>query len=256
MHPNASPPCVRRAVTRFALTLALLSIAYALAQSPTVEVVHDPVLGTYLADPQGLTLYTHVDESADDLVCRASCLQDWRPYLLASGDPVPPDDLQGTLGILVREGNQRQVTYNDQPLYYWKDDVRRGDARGNGRDGTWHAANVQPVIRVENHPTFGAILVGPNGMTLYTFGNDRGASYRCQEACAENFPPLVVTRDPRLPPGLEGQDALVPRHENDFHPSRIQVMYKGSPLYYWSRDQQPGDVGGHGIAGLWQVAQP
>lgn len=230
--------------------------ASAQTESPTVLAERDPVLGLYLTDPDGRTLYAHIDETAQDLICRGACLSDWQPYVLRRGDPVAPPDLPGTLGILVRQGNQRQVTYDGAPLYYWKDDRRRGDARGNGREDTWFAKNVGPVLRVSVHPTLGEILVGPDGMTLYTFDKDAGDDYACEEGCAENFPPLVVTKEVKVPPGLEGRADVLERFEDDLHPRRKQVKYRGRPLYYFARDQRPGDALGEGIAGFWRVARP
>ena len=35
-----------------------------------------------------------------------------------------------------------------------------------------------------------------------------------------------------------------------------QLAYKGKPLYYWSKDQKPGDRTGDGVNGVWHVAKP
>ena len=39
------------------------------------------------------------------------------------------------------------------------------------------------------------VLTGPNGMTLYTFDNDKAGSGKsvCNGPCATNWPPLMAT---------------------------------------------------------------
>jgi predicted lipoprotein with Yx(FWY)xxD motif len=134
----------------------------------------------------------------------------------------------------------------------------------NGVDGQWFVVNAQPVVHVFHHPTMGDILVGPTGMTLYVFDYDTKTGYECDEGCAENFPPLVVTRGApaaqnvrsAVPAALRGGTDTMERSPDSWHGARVQVRYHGKPLYYWFRDEQPGDVSGDGIAGLWQVARP
>lgn len=239
---------------------AQLTTSPAWAQAYSVTVEQHPEIGMILADPDGLTLYAHEGETTDNLVCEGQCLGDWTPYLLENGEEVaaPPEvtEMGGTLTAFARQGNQLQVAYNDMPLYYWKEDRIRGEALGNGHDGTGFAVSVGPTFRIAQHPSFGQILVGPNGMTLYTFERDQGDRYECAEGCAQHFPPLVVTGPVQAPPGLEAAADKFERDPDDFHAARQQVMFKGKPLYYSSRDERPGDVRGHGIAGLWTVAQP
>jgi predicted lipoprotein with Yx(FWY)xxD motif len=35
-----------------------------------------------------------------------------------------------------------------------------------------------------------------------------------------------------------------------------QWAFKGKPLYYWVKDQKPGDQTGQGVNNVWQVAKP
>lgn len=92
-------------------------------------------------------------------------------------------------------------------------------------------------------------LVGPNGMTLYVFDRDaQGAGKSaCNGPCANNWPPLFAA-DP-APAG--GDWAIVTRDDGT-----KQWAYKGRPLYYWVRDQKPGDRTGDGFNGAWHVARP
>lgn len=91
-------------------------------------------------------------------------------------------------------------------------------------------------------------LVGPNGMTLYTFDKDTADSGKsvCNGPCATNWPPLTAT----AAPAGDGY-SLVKRDDG-----AMQVAYKGKPLYYWIKDSKPGDRTGDGVNNVWRTARP
>jgi len=93
------------------------------------------------------------------------------------------------------------------------------------------------------------MLAGANGMTLYTFDKDAAGSGKslCNGPCATNWPPFYAA---------EGQMAssdysIVTRDDG-----KKQWAFKGKPLYYWTKDQKPGDKTGDGFNNVWQVAKP
>jgi predicted lipoprotein with Yx(FWY)xxD motif len=92
-------------------------------------------------------------------------------------------------------------------------------------------------------------LVGPNGMTLYTFDRDPAGAGKsvCNGQCAANWPPLMAAADARS----MGDWSVVTRDDG----SR-QWALNGKPLYYWVKDQKPGDRTGDGVNGVWHVAKP
>ncbi len=92
------------------------------------------------------------------------------------------------------------------------------------------------------------VLVGPNDMALYTFDRDQAGSGRsvCNGPCATNWPPLFADK------GSAAGDWTVIRRDD----GRMQWAYKGKPLYYWIKDQKPGDRTGDGFNGVWRVARP
>jgi predicted lipoprotein with Yx(FWY)xxD motif len=99
--------------------------------------------GTVLTDGQGKTLYTFSLDTDGTSHCADACATAWPPLELASGTPVAPSGLSGTLGVISRSDGKRQVTYNNQPLYYFSGDSAAGQANGNGRtafNGTWRVA--------------------------------------------------------------------------------------------------------------------
>ncbi|ATA54882.1 MULTISPECIES: ATP-binding protein [Variovorax] len=98
--------------------------------------------------------------------------------------------------------------------------------------------------------TADGVLVGPNGMTLYTFARDtaNAGTSACNGQCATNWPPLAVA-DAAKPMG--GYTIIV-REDG-----KKQWAYKGWPLYYWAKDTKAGDKTGDGVAnGAWKVARP
>ena len=93
------------------------------------------------------------------------------------------------------------------------------------------------------------LLVGPNGMTLYIFDKDAAGSGKsvCNGPCATNWPPLAAAADATP----AGDYSIVTRDDG-----AKQWAFKGKPLYYWTKDQKPGDKTGDGFNGVWKVATP
>ena len=95
----------------------------------------------------------------------------------------------------------------------------------------------------------GGVLTGGNGMTLYTFDRDAAGSGKsvCNDGCAANWPPFLVTGSA----SAVGDYSVIRRDDG-----REQWAFKGKPLYYWAKDQKPGDQTGDGINQVWHVARP
>jgi predicted lipoprotein with Yx(FWY)xxD motif len=91
-------------------------------------------------------------------------------------------------------------------------------------------------------------------MTLYTFDPDTLDMSNCSGRCLENWPALTVesadavTADPAIP----GEFGTITREDD----GTIQVTYNGQPLYYWARDEAPGDMTGEGVGGVWWIVPP
>ncbi|WP_298825602.1 hypothetical protein [uncultured Piscinibacter sp.] len=93
------------------------------------------------------------------------------------------------------------------------------------------------------------VLVGPNKMTLYTFDRDPAGAGKsvCNGPCATNWPPLAAAAGA----SASGDWSIVVRDDG----SR-QWAFKGKPVYYWVRDQKPGDRTGDGFNSVWHLARP
>jgi predicted lipoprotein with Yx(FWY)xxD motif len=94
----------------------------------------------------------------------------------------------------------------------------------------------------------GEVLVGPTGMTLYTFANDKepGKSV-CNGPCAENWPPF---KPEATAPAPKAPLSVITRDDGS-----KQYAFKGKPLYYWKNDKKAGDATGHGVNNVWAVAK-
>ncbi len=93
------------------------------------------------------------------------------------------------------------------------------------------------------------MLVGSNGMTLYTFDKDAAGSGKsaCNGPCAANWPPLAADSYAKA----SGEFSVITRDDG----SR-QWAYKGKPLYFWSKDTKPDDKMGDNFNMVWHVARP
>ena len=94
----------------------------------------------------------------------------------------------------------------------------------------------------------GGMLVGSNGMTLYTFDRDAAGSGKsvCNGQCATNWPPLMAADDAKP----MGDYMVIVRDDG-----KKQWAMKGKPLYYWAKDTKAGDMTGEGVGGVWHVVK-
>ncbi len=90
-------------------------------------------------------------------------------------------------------------------------------------------------------------MVADNGMTLYTFDRDTApGKSACNGPCAANWPALMVKGDAMA----HGDWSVVTRDDGG-----KQWAYKGKPVYFWVKDQKPGDRTGDGFNKVWHIIQ-
>ncbi|QIO23557.1 plastocyanin [Haloarcula sp. JP-L23] len=117
-----------------------------------------------------------------------------------------------------------------------------------------HAAGM--AVQVREHPEHGDILVDSEGMTLYMFDKDsQGAGESaCTGDCAGAWPPLTVDGKPTAGDNVTAELGTLDRETGE-----TQVTANGWPLYYFVKDEQPGDANGQGVQGFgdaWWILQP
>lgn len=225
----------------------------------TVRVGKTP-LGNVLVGPNGRTLYMFAkDTTPGESACYDKCAVNWPPLITEGAPAAGPGVNADLLGVITRTDGAMQVTYNGMPLYYWSQDKRPGDVRGQHVNGVWFVvnpdgtSNTQKIARVQVSKTaLGNVLVGPNGLTLYAFANDKKNESTCYEACAANWPPLLTDVKPLAEAGVIARLLGVTTRTD----GTMQVTYNGMPLYYWVNDKVPGDLLGQGVRGVWFVVAP
>lgn len=98
--------------------------------------------GDALAGADGKTLYTLSTDTSSTSTCLGGCANTWPPLLGDGSQVTPGDGVSGSFGTITREGGEKQVTHNGQPLYYYAGDNAAGDSSGDGVGGVWAIAAV------------------------------------------------------------------------------------------------------------------
>ena len=221
----------------------------------TVKLTQLTDLGAALTDANGRTLYVLMRDERNVSTCTGTCLQTW-PLLSTKGAPIAGDGaVASALGMIERpEGTQ--VTYNGWPLYTYSQDAATGDTKGQAVGNVWFvvAANGSPIqkdaqVKVTANPKYGNLLTDRSGRTLYIFTRDEPNKSSCTGGCPQTWP-LVLTKG--TPTAGDGATAsLLGTIQGPG--GTLQVTYKGQPLYYYSRDERPGQANGQGVGTVWFI---
>ncbi|WP_245587618.1 c-type cytochrome [Calidithermus chliarophilus] len=110
-------------------------------------------------------------------------------------------------------------------------------------------------VLVAQSPTYGAYLTDLKGRSLYLFTRDTKDTVTCYGTCAQNWPPLLF-KDKAKPLAGQGVDEKLLGFTKRTDGAGSQITYNGWPLYYYARDQKPGDFGGQGVGGNWFLVSP
>lgn len=112
------------------------------------------------------------------------------------------------------------------------------------------AAKTKTVAKLADSAAFDKLIVtNLKGRTLYTLSSEK-SKIVCVDACLDSWPPLIV------PAGVKPKGP-VPLSTEKRPDGRMQVTWKGFPLYTFSGDKKPGDTNGEGLrgGGVWHVVQ-
>lgn len=130
-----------------------------------------------------------------------------------------------------------------------------GNNNGGNNGGNNPPAETPFTPGTTQATTLGLVLADDNGMTLYTFENDRNdtdadgaGDSDCNDACADNWPPVIASATD-TPTGLFD---IITRDDG----STLQWTFKGLPLYHYVGDAAAGDTSGEGLNNVWFVARP
>jgi predicted lipoprotein with Yx(FWY)xxD motif len=108
------------------------------------------------------------------------------------------------------------------------------------------AGSSVAVVKTASN-SLGTILVDSQGMTLYHLSGEQNGKFICtSSACVGAWHPLAAPAG-GAPSGV-GSLGTVQRPDGT-----LQVTYKGTPLYTFTGDQQPGEAKGQDVkdVGTW-----
>ena len=248
------------AIAAAALAMAAVALPQqAAAQStPTVSVSSAPGIGSFLVAADGLSLYIFTPDAPGVSNCSGGCAEAWPPLTVEAGArPSQEPGVSGALGVITRDDDGSQpVTYNDQPLYFYRDDAAPGDINGQGVGDVWYLASTEgitqgPLVKATSDAALGDFLVDADGLTLYIFSPDPPNASVCTGGCLAAWPPLLVDAGVTPAAGLDAPGALGVITLDD---GSRQVTYRSRPLYYFARDEAAGDTKGQSLNDIWWVA--
>ncbi|MGA5272040.1 SCO0930 family lipoprotein [Streptomyces lydicamycinicus] len=218
----------------------------------------DAKIGTVVADSKGMTLYRFDKDTPDPAKsnCNGSCATTWPP-VPADGATAPAGIDKSKLGSVTRADGVKQLTIAGWPAYRYIKDTKAGDTKGQGVGGTWNAlapdgkkagAQEPSDVSVFNHPDLGGILVDGKGRTLYRFNKDSAwpMKFGCNDACLDTWKPAKPADRSKLNGIAPKLISTVTRPDGT-----RQLAVDCWPVYWFTGDEQPGDINGQGKMGLW-----
>lgn len=110
------------------LILLPLAVSAALASSA--------LAAGMLTDAKGMTLYVFDKDTKSASTCYDACAKNWPPYLVKGHKETGPG-----WTMVKRKNGAEQWAYNGKPLYYFYEDKKAGDAKGEGLKGVWHTVS-------------------------------------------------------------------------------------------------------------------
>ncbi|WP_431957894.1 hypothetical protein [Nocardia lijiangensis] len=121
--------------------------------------------------------------------------------------------------------------------------------------GTALAGARDVQLTATSKPVIGQYVSDGGSRSLYRFDKDtaKPPTSTCAGQCATTWPPLTVARgqsvfaagiDPQLVGFIERADGS------------CQITIGGWPVYYFSKDELPGDLLGQGVGGTWFAVTP
>src|SRR5262249_30954965 len=124
-----------RVARAFAAVAILAVSASATAKGGAVVKTGPSKLGRILVDSHGKTLYLWAHDKGRRSTCYGDCAAYWPP-LITHGSPSARGGAQaGLLGTSKRRDGRLQVTYAGHPLYYFVQDTKPGQTKGEGLTG-------------------------------------------------------------------------------------------------------------------------
>ena len=134
-----------KGVLAAAVVLVLVLAGPAMAGGDTPQIKQKEVIGNYLVDGKGMTLYYFKNDQKDKNSCTGPCLEKWPIYY---GDQIAPPRGSDAkeFGEFTRADGKKQSTFKGWPLYYFVGDKTPGDTNGQGVKDVWYVINPTKVV--------------------------------------------------------------------------------------------------------------
>lgn len=152
------------ATTMVVTGLGAVAVAQMQEPAPAEEltVQEHEVLGSYLTDSHGRTLYIVVGDDDQNVACAGECADAWPPFTLESIESMMDESMSGEsmsgesmsgdamamatidadlVGTVARDDGTTQVTYQGHALYYFVGDEEPGEVNCQAIEnfgGTWY----------------------------------------------------------------------------------------------------------------------
>ncbi|QHW34040.1 hypothetical protein GZH47_26780 [Paenibacillus rhizovicinus] len=105
-------------------------------------------------------------------------------------------------------------------------------------------------LRLHKDAKLGTLFTDGQGRTLYYFTKDAADPNSCTGDCLKAWP-IYAAQNLQIPATLNAADfGMLNRADGT-----MQTTYKGWPLYYFVKDNAPGDTLGEAVGGVWFVAK-
>jgi len=98
-------------------------------------------------------------------------------------------------------------------------------------------------VKVEQTKALGKVIANAQGHTLYLFRADHGTTSACYGQCATYWPPLLTTAKPSAMAGVKTSLLGTTKRKD----GKLQVTYKGHPLYTFVKDKDSEDTYGQDL---------
>jgi predicted lipoprotein with Yx(FWY)xxD motif len=105
-------------------------------QAVGVKIMEKEVIGRYLADGKGISLYSFSRDEKNMSNCIEGCAANWPPFYVDPSALVEGCE-QSDFSTITRSDGREQTTYKGMPLYYFKNDQFPGDTFGQGLGDSW-----------------------------------------------------------------------------------------------------------------------
>ena len=235
--------------------------AAAAGASVSVKAATSP-LGQILVGPDGRTLYAFTNDTEAKSTCTGTCAEAWPPAVVAANWTVAPGLDSGIFSTVARDDGTEQLTAGQFPLYYFSGDARPGDVNGQGSGNVWFVVDTKAQVvkdaasalprrprpprprqrRRLRPPRWPTRRSGRSSWTAPAAPSTPSprtptARSTCVDACANAWPPAIVTGDVAVQGLDQSLFTTVPRPDGS-----MQLKMGKWPLYTFSGDAAPGDV--------------